>query len=149
MSNFVNHKAGEERLAQGEERRLQAEESSAAPRRKYVKKSAKWHTKPIQRKLDFNNSPEITTAVAADAGMKRNEGAQKRRWAVGKKKNSDWKRLKSGWVNMESKPKAYRPLVSYFKIERTQFDPEQFFSEIEQEILADADNPAVEKKARA
>lgn len=141
MSNFGNHKAGEERLAQGEERKLQAEESAAAPRRKYVKKSAKWHNKPIQAQNQKQNQPEFTTANAADACMKRNEGSQKRRWAVGKKKNSEWKRLKSGWQRVESKPEAYRTLVSYFKLERTQFDPEQFFKELEQDVLADVDNP--------
>lgn len=110
-------------------------------KRKYVKKHNKWQRKlaPIKE-----STPAFTSAVAADASSKRNEGAQRRRYSEGKKPGPEWKRLKSGWQKTESTPKAYVPIVSYFKLERTQFDPEQFFKELEQETLADQANSAAE-----
>ena len=88
-------------LAQGEERTLEAEERAVAPKRKYVKKSARWHDKPIQRKLDYE--PEFTTAVAADNKIKRKEGNARRRYAEGiDSKKSNWKWLKGGWGNQFS-----------------------------------------------
>lgn len=142
---------GEERLTQGEERRLEAEERAVAPKRKYVKKSAKWHTKPIQakepvaKKLDWRDCPIEPNKIQ--------ESRRYKAWADEyhrNNKNRTVKRYKSGWqkaVFAPSKPDHYTH-VSYFKVERTEFDPDKFFKELEEQELL-KDNPSVETKARA
>lgn len=108
------------------------------PKRKYVKKHSRFNKSAVD-KAPTKDTPEFTTATAADSNAKRNAGAQLRRWAQGIKKGPEWKRLKTGW-KCESKPTVYPKITSYYKVDRQQFNVEQFFSELESECQFNDDS---------